>query len=366
MRKIFLITILGCLITGTLHAQAGADSLLNFIVKNKERSSLYLQKNEYITAKLNEDKLMPLASTMNLIIAVEFAKQAAYNVFSFNTFVPVNDVNKYYLPNTDGDAHRKWLEFETRVGHIKNDSIKLIDIARGMIMYGSSANAEYLMEKLGFGNLQNDIRMFGLKQHTLLYPMPSALFLYQNPKKLTEDKVLKEIQALGNEDYYKAVFAIHKELNMDSGYKDKFRPQDLSIKMQKTWSDRLPASTAKEYGKVAWLINSRLVLNDKTYSVLSKILETFMETPSNRLWLQYAGFVSGTTVSAFSRVAYATLRDGVPGGHGTKLELVYFFNNLTGRENYNLQRWMNDFDMRVLKDENFRKRVADVISGKKK
>lgn len=366
MKKIFLVIVIGCFATGTLHAQGYADSLLNFIVKNKDRSSLYLQKNEYISVKLNEDKLMPLASTMNLIIAVEFAKQAAYNVFSFNTVVPVNNVNKYYLPNTDGDAHRKWLEYETRVGHIKNDSIKLIDIARGMIMYGSSANAEYLMEMLGFQNLQNDIRMFGLKQHTLLYPMPSALFIYQNPKKLTEDKLLKEIQGLSNEDYYKAVFSIHRELNMDSGYKEKFRPQDLSIRMQKAWSDRLPSSTAREYGKVAWLLNSHLVLNEKTYSVLSKILETFMETPSNRLWLQHAGFISGSTVSGLSKVAYAILRDGVPGGHGTKLELVYFFNDLTGKENYNLQRWMNDFDMKVLKDENFRKKLTDAISGKKK
>lgn len=365
MKKIFFIALAGCFFTGTLKSQNGADSLLYFILKNKDRASLTLQKNDYIITKLNDEKLMPVAGIMNIIVAVEFAKQAAYNVFSFNAPIPVKDVNKYYLPNTDGDAHKNWLKYETRVGHLKNDSIKLIDVARGMIMYGSNANAEYLMEMLGFGNLQNDLRMFGLKQHTLLYPMPSALFVYQNPKKLEEDKVLKEILALNSEDYYKAVFSIHRELNMDSGYIEKFRPQDLSIKMQKAWSDRLPASTTKEYARVARILNQRYILNDKTFSVLNKILETVMETPSNRLWLQHAGLIGGNTNSTLTKVAYAILRDGVPGGHGTKLELIYFFNGLTGRENNKLQSWMNDFDLKVLKDENFRKKLADGIAGKK-
>jgi D-alanyl-D-alanine carboxypeptidase len=367
MKKLIFISIIGCFITASLQAQKGADSLLNFLLRNKERASFYLQKNDYIQAKLNEDKLMPVAGTMNIIIAVEFAKQAAYKVFSYTKSVALNDINKYYLPNTDGDAHKKWIKYETKLGHIQEDSIKLIDVAKGMIMFGSHANAEYLMEMLGFGNLQNDLRMFGLKQHTFLYPMASSLFLYQNPNKLNEDKVLKEIQELSNDDYYKAVFAMHKELNLDTAYKEKFRPQDLTLKMQQAWSDRLPASTAKEYARVAHTINNRLILNDKTYSVLTRILETVMETtPANKLWLRQAGMIASTTASSFSRVCYAILRDGVPGGRATKIELVYFFNGLSGKENYNLQRWMNDFDIKILKDEKFRSKIVDSFAGKKR
>lgn len=359
MKKIFFVTIAGCFLTVSLQAQSGGDSLLNFLLKNKDRASLYLQKNDYIITKLNGDKLMPLAATANIMVAVEFAKQAAYNVFGFNAPIPMKEVNKYYLPNTDGDAHRNWIKYETRIGHIKNDSVKLIDIARGMIMYGSTANAEYLMEILGFGNLKNDIRMFGLKQHTLLYPMPSSLFLYQNPKGLPEDKVLKEIDSFKQDDYYKAVFSIHRELNMDSVYKAKFRPQDLSIKMQKAWSDRLTAATAKEYAKVARVLNSRLILNEKSYAVLGKLLETIMESPSSKTWLKHSGMVSGSTNSVFTKTIYATLKDG------TKLELVYFFNDLTGKENFRLQSWANDFDSRILKEESFRKKLVDGIAGKR-
>lgn len=358
MKKIFLFIITGCLGTA-LHAQSGADSLLNFIVKNKSRTALYMLKNDYEFTKLNENTLMPLAGAANIMVAVEFAKQAAYNVFGFNALVPLREISKFYLPNTDDGAYGSWVTFEKHVGHIKNDSVKLIDVARGMMIQGSTANAEYLMENLGFQNIKNDIRMFGLKQHTLLYPMPASLFIYQNPKKIQEDKLLKEIQGLSEDDYHKSVFSIHRELNMDSGYIEKFRPQDFTIKMQKAWSARLTASTAKEYAKVARVINSRIVLNEKTYAVLGKLIESVMESPTSRTWLKHAGLFGGSTASVFTRVVYATLKDG------TKMELAYFFNNLNSKETDKLQSWSLNFESRILKDENFRKRFAAVISGKK-
>lgn len=360
MKKIFFIAIAGCFLTGSLKAQSAADSFLNFLLKNSDRASLYMLKNNYEAAKLNEDKLMPLAGTAHIIVAVEFAKQAAYNVFGFNARVPLNDIKKYYLPNTDASAFTNWVKYETRIGHIKNDSVKLIDVARGMIMYGVPANAEYLMELLGFNNIKNDLRMFGLKQHTLLYPMPSSLFLYQNPKQLQEDKILKEIQSLKDEDYYKAVFSIHRELNLDSGYLQKFRPQDLSIKMQQAWSSRLTASTAKEYAKLCRLINSRIVLNEKSYAVLGRLLETTMESPSSKTWLKHSGTVGGNTISVFTKALYATLKDG------TKIEIAYFFNDLNGRENLKLQSWSHEFDSKILRDESFRKKLINGLSGKKR
>ncbi len=366
MKKIFIIIIACGFISGSLHAQSGADSLLNFLLKNKERTSVYLQKNDYVIARLNEDKQMPLAATMNIMVAVEFAKQSVYNVINYNNYVALKDIEKFYFQNTDDNAYNNWIKYETRVDHIKSDSIKLIDVARGMIVYGSNANAEFLMQMLGFGNVQNDVRMFGLKAHSKLFPLPAALLLYQNPQNLTEDKSEKSIEAMSDSDYYNSVFEAHRQLNIDSANKQNFPPQGLSVKLQKAWSDRLPSSTTKDYARVARIINNHLILDEKTYAVLSRILETYMETPSTRLWLQHAGFIKGTTISVFTNVAYATLRDGIPGGHGTKIELIYFFNNLTQKENRKLQSWSNDFETKVLRDEKFRKKLIDGIAGKKK
>jgi D-alanyl-D-alanine carboxypeptidase len=352
-----IITALICLFllsipSAFLYSQTTADSLLNFIKLNKTRSSLFLRKNDTVIAKLDEDKLMPLASTVKIIVAIEFAKQAAHNIFNKNEKISLTELDKYYLPNTDGDAHPKWVGYERKLGNIINDSVKLIDVARGMIMFSSNANTEYLMDLLGFDNIENNTKLLGLKKQTPIYPLVSSLFLYQNPKKLSEDKVLKEIEKLNDADYTKATLLIHSELKNDSNYKKKFRPQDLTLKMQKEWSDRLPASTTKEYVQLCSILNNRKYFDDTTYQVLARILETLMESPGNQTWLSHAGMKGGSTIFVLTKALYATLKDG------TKIEMAYFFNDLTGEENSRLQKWMNDFEIKVLRDENFRTQIV--------
>ncbi len=335
-----------------LYSQSAADSLLNFIKQNTSRASLFLRKNDTVIAHLNEDKLMPLASTVKIIVAIEFAKQAAHNVFDENERIPLRELDKYYLPNTDGDAHPKWVGYERSLGHVINDSVKLIDVARGMIIFSSNANMEYLMDKLGFDNIQNNLQLLGLKAHTPIYPLVSSLFLYQNPKNLSEDKIIKVIGKLSNEDYAKAAILIHSELKNDSNYKKKFRPQDLTLKMQKEWSDRLPSSTTKEYVQLCSILNNRKYFDEKTYAILTEVLETLMEAPANKTWLSHAGMKGGSTIFVLTKALYATLKNG------TKIEMAYFFNDLTGEENLRLQKWMNAFEIKVLTDENFRREMV--------
>ncbi|HVZ95646.1 MAG TPA: serine hydrolase [Chitinophagaceae bacterium] len=334
------------------NAQAGADSLLNFIKQNESRSSLYLVKNDTVIAALNENKLMPLASTVKIIVAIEFAKQAAARVFDENSKIPVSELEKYYIPFTDGGAYPKWLSYEKSRGHLTGDSVKLIDVARGMIIFSSNANTEYLMDLLGFNNIESNLQLLGLKQHTPIYPLVASLFLYQNPKHLSDDDLIKQISSMNNDAYAHAAFLIHQELKNDSNYRKKFRLQDLTLKLQKEWSDRLPASTAKEYVQLCYVLNHRKFFGKETYAVLSKILETLMENPANAAWLDHAGMKGGSTIFVLTKALYATLKDG------TRIEMAYFFNDLTGDENAKLQHWMNDFELKVLSDEAFRKQIV--------
>lgn len=335
-----------------IFAQSGADSLLNFIQQNKSRSSFFLKKNDTVMARLNEDKIMPLASTVKIIVAIEFAKQASHKIFDENQNVSLKELHKYYIPNTDGNAHPNWIKYETQKGNIINDSVKLIDVARGMILFSSNANTEYLMDLLGADNVNNNLKLLGLKKHTPIYPLVASLFLYQNPKHLKEEKIIKEIDKLSDGQYAKIAFVTHNQLKYDSAYKQKFRPQDLTLNMQKEWSDRLPASTTKEYARLCSIINNRQIFDKETYSVLAGILETLMENPANKTWLSHAGMKGGSTIFVLTKAMYATLKDG------TRIELAYFFNDLTGAENNQIQPWMNDFELKILIDENFRKKIV--------
>src|SRR5687768_13361046 len=140
MKQLSIISFILLLAANVTQGQM-ADSMLNFIVKNRSKASVFIKKNDAVIAKLNEDKMMPVGSTLKWIIAVEFAKQAGSNLFNKNSYVSVRELDKYYLPNTDGNAHPQWLAHERKVNHFKGDSVRLIDVARGMMMYSSNANS---------------------------------------------------------------------------------------------------------------------------------------------------------------------------------------------------------------------------------
>lgn len=340
------------------NAQSVADSVLNFIQNNKTRASLYLVKNDTILARQNENRLMPLASTVKIMVAVEFAKQVSAKVINENSPVALKELEKYYLFNTDGGAHPAWLQYEKKQGHLFSDSVKLMDVARGMIIFSSNANTEFLMDLLGMDNVKNNIQLFGLKKHTAIYPVVASLFMYQNPKGIREEKVLKGIRSLSEEQYCRYIYDMHNALKFDTVLKKSFRPFDLSMNMQKAWSDRLTASTAKEYAQVMSILNRRKYFDEKTYSILSGILESVMENPANRTWLKHAGMKGGSTAFVLTKALYATTKED------DKIELAYFFNDLTLSENNKLQKWMNSFELAILSQPGFRQKLKASMKGR--
>src|ERR1700712_4224460 len=98
-----------CLLGACCMAQSPADSLLNFIAKNKKRSAISLSRNDTMLLAYNENKPMPLAGTVYIIVAVEFAKQAGSNVIDEESYVGIKDLDRYYIPQVDSAAHQSWI-----------------------------------------------------------------------------------------------------------------------------------------------------------------------------------------------------------------------------------------------------------------
>ena len=199
-----------------------ADSFLHFIVANPAKAAVYISRNDTTVAQLNQHQLMPLASTVKILVAIEFAKQAGNGTIDENEYVSLQTLNKYFLPFTDGGAHPRWIAQEQLKKHVREDSIRLIDVARGMIMFSSNANTEYLGDRLGLDNINRNRALFGLKKHTPVYPMVSALFLYQRPANLTEEEVLAGIRKLSVKQYVAETNRIHQQLTSDSTFKSTF------------------------------------------------------------------------------------------------------------------------------------------------
>jgi D-alanyl-D-alanine carboxypeptidase len=338
-----------------VRAQDNAQYIANFIKNNPDKVSIYLLRNDTVLIAQQENRMMPLASTVKLIVAVEFVKQAGAGIIDTAALVALSDLEKHYIPNTDGAAHPSWLKRLRADEKIYNDSVKLIDIARGMIQYSSNANTDYLMDYLGIQQVNSNLSLLNLKQHTPIYPLVGALFLYQNPKNKKEESVLKSISKLKDEEYAHYAYSMHKALKNGDKLKASFRPMDLTIQMQRMWSDRLPASTVKMYAQLGNILNKRAFLSKPAYGVLAKVTETLMENPNNQEWLQHAGMKGGSTAFVLTKSLYATLKDG------TRIEVAYFMNNLTFRQVNDLRNKLNDFETSLLSEPEFLQSFCELL-----
>ena len=349
------IVLLGFFISSSSVAQLQpdkADSFFNFINANKARASVYITRNDTVLAHLNENKLMPLASTVKIMIAVEFAQQSTHEMINENSYVRLGELEKYYIPDTDGGAHPAWLKYAENNKLLRGDSVRLVDVARGMIMFSSNANAEYLMDLLGFDNVKDNITLFKLKQHTAIYPLVGSLFLYQVPRKSSEAKLIKSLGSLSDKKYSMEAYDMHMQLKEDSSFKSTFRPEQFSMKLQKLWSDRLPSSTTKEYVQIVRALNKREVLDEDAFFPIAEVLEFPMESKAFQSVFKHYGVKGGSTGFVLTHVIYLTMKED-----STRMEMAVFFNNLTPQEEQKLEGWLNFFEAQVIFDDRFRNKV---------
>ena len=330
---------------------AKADSFFYFIKANPLRSSVYITRNDTAIARLNENKLMPLASTVTMLVAIEFAQQSTHELINENAYVPVADVEKFYIPFIDSAAFNTWLDKAKAGNEIKNGSIKLVDIARGMIMYGCYTNADYLMDILGFDNVKDNIGLLKLKQHTAIYPFAGSLFTFHVPKKSSEDKLLKSLAKYSDKKYAMEAYYNHLDLKQDSSYKETFNPERFTVKLQKMWNDNLPASTTKDYVLLAQALNNREVIDEDAFFPVAEVLEYPMEKREFQKLYKHFGAKTGETPFIFTRVIYFTQKDG------TRIESAIFFNGLSPAEEKKLENWQPAFEAQFLADPVFRSKI---------
>ncbi|MEO6539535.1 MAG: hypothetical protein ABIN74_01040 [Ferruginibacter sp.] len=350
--RLGLLFVLLC--TAYAHAQsqpALADSFFNFLNANRLRSSVYITRNDTVTARLNENIMMPLASTVTMLTAIEFSQQSTHEMINENTYVPLDDINKFYIPYIDSAAYNAWLDYAKAHNEIKNGSVKLVDVTRGMVMFGTYANADYLMDLLGFDNVKDNIDLFKLKQHTAIYPFAGSLFSYVIPKKSSEDKLIKALSKYSDKKYSMEAYYNHQDLKTDSTLKVSFHYEKITPALQKLWSDHLPASTTKEYVSIAQALNNREVLDEDAYFGIGETLEYPMEKKEYQKLYKHYGAKTGSTSFIFTRVMYLTMMDG------TRMESAIFLNDLAPAEEKKLETWLPSFEAQFINDPVFRSKL---------
>jgi D-alanyl-D-alanine carboxypeptidase len=322
-------------------------SLLDFVQRKKDTKNIALvvQRNGERIYSVNEDVPLPLASMMKTIVAIEYANQLESGKINKDELVPLTDLNKYYVPNTDGKAHETWENQAKK----QNDHVTLSEVAKGMIHFSSNANTDYLLAHLGIQNVNNVLKQLNLQNHTEIVPLTSSLYVpgaIQQQYNLSEKETLKKIKSLSKEEYRNYVKTIHSWMDDAASFKDRNIPLLLSMDFQRVWSDRLPAASANDYLKVATFLNNKKTFSPSTQQALDEVME-----PYSLEGLTYIGEKGGSTGFVFTNTIYATDKQG------NKTEITFMGNDLNlfiEKQGEFLNKMWLEFMFRTLMDEKFR------------
>ena len=328
------------------------DYVANFITKYPDKSALFWVRNDSLIAQKNPDQKMPLASTVKIIIATEFAEQVSSGKINPAEKVPLGELARFYIAETDGGAHPAWLKQMKEKNLAADGTASLLEIAKGMIRHSSNANTEYLMWRLGLREINENLTTLGLMKHDSLYPFVSALYV------CSEENSAKGLKLMGMDLYKKKAMHYFEVLKMDTTIKERFNLAHVSMPVQRVWSDRLPGGTVREYDGILQKIQSRAYFDSTAQSTLEKIMEWPMEAfDSNREKYQRLGAKGGSTAFVLTYALYATDKNG------DRTRLTFFFDDLKPVESTFLQAMLTDFQQKILSgDEKQRQEILKTLN----
>lgn len=336
--------------------------LIEFIKEQAENEnvSLSINYNDEKWVGVNETIPLPLASTVKIIVAIEYAQQAADGRIDPKKEVSLQELDLYYVPKTDGGAHEVWL------AQLKKDNIinhvPLSEVAKGMIAFSSNANTDYLIQVLGLENINRVAESIGISNHEPIYPIVSALFIPSRlmaEKNLSKKETLLELKQMDMNDYRNRAITIHNN-NLSQPLTSQEKQsliKVMNMEYQKIWSDRLTRSTTEDYLSIMRKLNRKEFFNKNVHEHLDPIMEQIMKKPKNGEWLQHAGQKGGSTAFVLTMAMYATDREG------NQTEFAFFANDLTLIEQTKLSRVLNEFQLKFLRDTEFQKLVKSELAN---
>lgn len=354
-KKFLLIPVLLTAFSLSVTAQNYADSMLAFFSSHKNTSSIICIKNDTLQVSWNPKEVMPMAATSNLLVAFEFAKQTAYKVIDTAEWVPLKELAKYYLPGAKIDQYGDWLSMMMSLKKTDEGRVKLLDVAVGMLQFASPALTEYLMDRLGFDNIKSNLQSLGMSEHSAIVPPVSSLVLFQNKTNTNPKKIKKAIGKMGEEEYCKSAYLMHRAIKYDSLFKSKIGPLNVSKEFMRMWSDRLPQSNTLAYGQFLQMVIKEKLFEKPIYENLRKVLEWPMKFPTVSNMFNRFSMTGSATPFVFAQAQYAVNKNNEP------IIVVYTCVDLQEKDYASLSRWHQQFELNLFTRPEFLSKAAAAL-----
>lgn len=327
------------------------SNILEFMAANPGRASIWARRNGEVVADFQSGRAMPLASTVKILLAVEYAQQVASGRLKPDETVALADLDKYLLLGTDHGGHAGWLKYARQLKLVSNERARLEDVVRGMLQFSSNANADWLIERLGLDRINAAARHLGLGQ-TRMYSFVGSMYLSGLHGGASPEAWAQAMRAMPQAEWERRANEAHDKLRDDAGGEFKKAFVFPNADEQKVWSDRFPAGSAREFGELMGRVNGRQFFPAKTQQVLDRVLEWPLQaSPAARKAYTHLGFKNGSTAWVLTQAFYGRTVQG------DVVEGAIFFNDLSPGESEKLQAGLDLFIAGLFKDEDLRRKL---------
>ncbi len=259
---------------------------------------------------LNADNPRPLASVVKVLHLVAYARAVQLGELDPATFVPLAELERYYLPNSDLGSHPRAvaeLLAEERVFG-QPPSVLLEDVPRMMIEYSSNAATDYLHMLLGQERIEQTAIAVGMIQQTAPCPfLGQFLLMGRRAEGIAPVQSLFEDPRL----YSRSVMSATEQYIGDVAFRTaegawSSRERRPSLEAQQLFSEQLNAhGTAREYANLM----AQIALNTLGPWEESVRIRRYMEWPThfpdNQEQLAWLGYKGGSLPGVLTVVYYA-------------------------------------------------------------
>ena len=320
------------------NALVAQPDLLPWCQENQDRVSLYWLEDGEPIAEHQAGIPRPLASTVKLLLAAEFAQRAGKGLMDAELMVPTEGLATFHWSTTDGGAHTAWLAWAREKDLIQDDAVPLWAVVQGMIGFSSNANAEYLMRLLGKEEILDLGRQWGMPSHTPLVPLVGSLVAAQNEPGPPHLRA-KALRERPDATYLDNAWTWSDSLAGDYDGRWTTSQTMVDLSLQRVWSSHLSAASATDYANFADRLNQREGLDDSTIPWLEQSVEFWRGNDGAML---RAGGKGGSTGFLLNQCLYATREDG------SRFAVALFIHDLNPVEMAILSQSLREFEAQLM------------------
>ncbi|QHA91162.1 serine hydrolase [Bacillus sp. N1-1] len=333
------------------NASKTKEDLLTYIEYHPDACSLTLLENESVLLTFNEEKEMPLASTVKFIYLLTFIDGVREKNVMLDEKVQVDYLDALYFENTDGGAHPRW-----KKEHDIGEEVTLFQIAQGMMQFSSNACTDFLFHKLGSDKINQSLTKYQLDPHSPIYAISSAMLIpaylkvEHGWKKRQIAQETKEMDQIEFESLANTMLHYVLDGSAEKYLKELSTINDMTI--QRVLMDKLPSSTTEQYANLMMRIGESDDLSDDDKDLMDRILGGASEIGKRR-W-----FKGGSTAYTLTSALYNKDDNG-------SISLSVFVQDEKRYELLWIRNVFHDFLKAIVEDTEFRQKTIDRLGGTK-